>query len=59
MRAKSHVRRLERAPTRRRKASQRRARRETKIDESVEESFPASDPPTWDPPVRIGRPRRS
>jgi hypothetical protein len=31
---------------------------EDKIDESLEESFPASDPPSWTVFARIGAPRR-
>jgi hypothetical protein len=33
------------------------ARSERDIDESLEESFPASDPPSWTVLSRIGRPR--
>jgi hypothetical protein len=29
------------------------------IDESLEETFPASDPPSWGALVRIGSPRRA
>ena len=29
-----------------------------KIDKSLEETFPASDPPSWTPLARIGSPRR-
>jgi hypothetical protein len=28
------------------------------IDETLKESFPASDPPSWSAPVRIGKPKR-
>jgi hypothetical protein len=28
------------------------------IDESLEESFPASDPPSWAARLRVGEPRR-
>jgi len=28
------------------------------VDETLEESFPASDPPSWAAPARIGSPKR-
>jgi hypothetical protein len=31
---------------------------EEEVDESLEESFPASDPPSWAGMLRIGKPRR-
>jgi hypothetical protein len=31
---------------------------EEKIDQSLEDTFPASDPPGWTPLMRIGSPRR-
>jgi hypothetical protein len=31
---------------------------EDRIDASLKESFPASDPPSWAGPARIGSPRR-
>jgi hypothetical protein len=29
---------------------------EDRIDESLEETFPASDPPSWAVPVKVGAP---
>ena len=31
---------------------------EEEVDESLEESFPASDPPSWAGMLRIGKPKR-
>jgi hypothetical protein len=31
---------------------------EAELDESIEESFPASDPPAWVNEARLGMPRR-
>jgi hypothetical protein len=31
---------------------------EQKIDESLEETFPASDPPSWTLAARVGSPKR-
>lgn len=45
-------------PTRPKKARiRRRTRSEDEIDETLEESFPASDPPSWTLFARIGSPR--
>jgi hypothetical protein len=54
------------ARCRRKQAAKRQRRRgircaspsEEMIDESLKETFPASDPPSW-PPARIGSPRRT
>jgi hypothetical protein len=42
---------------RQKKRERRRTWSEQEIDESLEDSFPASDPPTWTPLRHIGSPR--
>ena len=32
---------------------------EDEVDESLDESFPASDPPSWAGMLRIGKPKRT
>jgi hypothetical protein len=33
-------------------------RTEAELDESLEETFPASDPPSWNATARVGKPPR-
>jgi hypothetical protein len=42
---------------RQKKRERQRTRSEREIDESLEASFPASDPPPWTPLRHIGSPR--
>jgi hypothetical protein len=49
-----HRQRLQREPAR----SEQAARDMTDIDESLLETFPASDPPSWTALARVGSPHR-
>ncbi len=50
---KSHPARVEQDDT------EHAARSEEQVDESLKETFPASDPPSWVASIRIGKPRRT